>query len=530
MGERLDIYREKETVPGRGSRRFVLVNVEQSLNEEPYESTIQNRCWAHLGLACIHTTAKKAGCEVIQHDELIQGYVDLKKLITPDCVFGLSLVVTGIDRGIELAREAKKLGAKYVIAGNDAAIFRAKQLLSLPDKPIDAVFTSSELRPIRMFLKEIETKDLKDIKIPGVATELPLENRSNIAADMRKEKKSRIELIKSGKHTPDFFEIPEFDPEALEIAARNYRENFRSQHENPGRVRPALVHFAQGCTRTGEGEVCEYCTIADVGVVSLAKKAYLKKLLESYERQGINYVFNVTDSSFGMEHLLRDLEDLGAYFSEGLVMYARAHEIAKKPELIARWRALTGGRLVLNVGMDSGNERMLTNVNKASKSGSRLSENWKAVKAIKEYGAHGHFSVIFGVAGEDEKSCEETLKFIKDTSDYLGTQMSQFESDIFWFNFGSPASEVFTSYDAAKKYASLAGKTISREDWKREFFSYRDAVSVPRSVQDAWYRYFTKITREQADEYVEKAAAIMAQHATAARPRRFSFRHPDKRP
>lgn len=520
------VYRES---PQRG--HLVMVNAEGSINEQKEEDTIQNRCWAHLGLPTIAATAKKAGYKVVQHDELLQGYANLKELITPGCIFGLSLVVTGIDRGIELAREAKRLGAKYVIAGNDAAIFRAQQLLSLPDTPIDAVFTNSELRPIRTFLKEIQTKDLKDISIPGVAFAAPTENRSNVLAVMRteKEKRKQIALMKSEEQTPDFFEIPEFDPATLEIAARNYRINFERQHERPENVRPALVHFAQGCTRTGTGEVCEYCTIADVGVVSLAKKAYLRKLLEAYEKQGINYVFNVTDSSFGMEHLLRDLEDLGAYFSEGLVMYARAHEIAKKPELISRWQKLAGGRgVVFNVGMDSGSERMLRNVNKASKIGSRLAENWEAIKKIKQYGAHGHFSVIFGIPGEDRKTCEETMKFVREVSEYMGGQMSQFESDIFWLNFGSPASEVFTSFKKAQEYASRAGKRISKAEWRRDFYAHRNELSVPKSAQDAWYRYFTNISREDADAYVAEVNKIMKMHATAAPPRSFNFRPPTR--
>ena len=524
MGERLDIYKRKERLSAPQNRRFVLVNVEQSLNEEPYEKTIQNRCWYHLGIACVHTTARKAGYEVIDYDENLQGYVDLPSLVTPGCIVGFGATVTGIDRLIELAREAKRLGAKYVVVGNDGPIFRTEQLLLLSDTPIDAVSTTSELRPIRELLEAIKTKELKDINIPGVAIVPSKQNRSNVASVVNAEKVLRTKLKKEGRLAPDFFELPTFNEKTREIATRNYRATFVRQHENIENVHPALAHFAQGCTRTGEGEICEYCTIADVGVVALAQKSYLKKLLELYKTLGINYVFNVTDSSYGMVHLLKQLEELDAYFSEGLVMYARAYEIAKRPELIPRWRALTGGRVVFNVGMDSGSERMLRNVNKASKPGSRLKENWQAIRNIKEGQAHLHASVIFGIAGEDKESCEETLKFIEDTNTYLGTQLSQFESDVFWFNFGSPASEVFTNYAKARRYAALAGKTISRKLWERDFYAHRDAISIPSSVQDAWYRYFTNITFEQAKAYVAKAKAIMKRNPTAAPPREFNFR------
>lgn len=506
--------------------RFVLINVEQTLNEDPHADGPEYRAWAHLGGSTVAAVAEEAGYEVVFHDENLQGFADLEKLLTPGCIVGLSLVVTGIERGAEIARKAKAVGAT-VIAGNDAAIFRTKQILSLPESPIDAVFTTSELRPIREFLKQVETKEIHSMRIPGVAIRPPRKNRSNVAEVVREEKKLRAESRRAGQSRPDFFRVPVFDPEHLAISAQNYRAAFHKQHrDHAEHVRPALALFAQGCTRTGEGHICEYCTIADVGVISLADKAYLKKLIESYKAQGINYVFNVTDSSFGMVGLLDQLEELGAHFSEGMVLYARAYELAQPnaPELIKRWQGLTGnGGVVFNMGLDSGSERMLQNVNKASKPGSRLQENWQALRNIKMSNAKAHFSVMFGIPGEDKSTCEETLQFVKDGVDFLGDQVSQAEGDIFWLNFGSPAAKVFTSYAYAKKLAALAGKTISKEDWKRDFYRHRNELSVPESALESWYEHFTNITLAEAKEYRAKVKAYMDGHPTAARGREFAF-------
>lgn len=507
-------------------QRFILINVEQTLNEDPNADGPEYRAWAHLGGSTVAAVAEEAGYEVLFHDENLQGFVDLEKVITPGCIVGLSLVVTGIERGIELARRAKALGAT-VIAGNDAAIFRTKQLLSIPDSPVDAVFTTSELRPIRDFLHQFETRDITNIRIPGVAVRPPRKNRSNVAEVVRKEKKLRTESRKPGQSKLDFFRVPKFDPEHLAISARNYRDAFYKQHgERTEHVRPALALFAQGCTRTGEGHICEYCTIADVGVVEMADKAYLKKLLDEYKAKGINYVFNVTDSSFGMVKLLNQLEELNANFSEGMVLYARAYELARgnAPGLIKRWQGLTGnGRVVFNMGLDSGSERMLKNVNKASKPGSRLQENWQAVRNIKKAGAYAHMSVMFGIPGEDKATCEETLQFVKDAVNFLGNNVSQAEGDIFWLNFGSPAARVFTSYAHARKMAALAGKSISKEVWERDFHRHRNELSVPQSALEAWYQHFTNITYQDAVEYRAKVKEFMNDHPTAAPGREFAF-------
>lgn len=520
------LRRKVERKEGFQEQRFVLINVEQTLNEDPNADGPEYRAWVHLGGSTVARVAEEAGYEVVFHDENLQGFVDLEKIVTPGCVVGLSLVVTGIERGIELARRAKALGAT-VIAGNDAAIFRTKQLLSIPDSPVDAVFTTSELRPIRDFLNQFGTRDITNIRIPGVAVRPPRKNRSNVAEVVREERRLRTESRKAGKLKLDFFRVPKFDSEHLAISTKNYRAAFYKQHkERTENVRPALALFAQGCTRTGEGHICEYCTIADVGVVEMADKSYLKKLLDEYKAKGINYVFNVTDSSFGMVKLLSQLEELGAHFSEGMVLYARAYELAQPnaPALIKRWQGLTGnGRVVFNMGLDSGSERMLTNVNKASKPGSRLQENWQALKNIKEAGAYAHMSVMFGIPGEDKNSCEETFQFVKDAVNFLGEHVSQAEGDIFWLNFGSPAARVFTSYAQARKMASLAGKSISREAWERDFHRYRNELSVPQSALEAWYRHFTNITLQDAVEYRAKVKECMNSHPTAAPGREFSF-------
>jgi hypothetical protein len=149
----------------RQKRRFVLINVEQT---KDYDE--QYRVWPHLGLLAVGTAIEQEGWEVVLWDELVQGHAALENLIKPDDVVGLSLVASGIERGVEIAKIAKSLGAKYVIAGNDAAIFRANQLLKLSDHPIDAVFTSNSTNVVRRFFRELSSSNSLPVHIPEVAT------------------------------------------------------------------------------------------------------------------------------------------------------------------------------------------------------------------------------------------------------------------------------------------------------------------------------------------------------------------------
>ncbi len=501
-------------------RRLKLINVEQSINELR-AANIESRIWPHLGILYIGTVADEEGWEITLHDELVEGYVDLGRFVQPGDVVGLSLVVTGMERGIELARQAKRLGARYVIAGNDSAIFRTNQLLRLPDHPIDAVFTTNSLTAVRRFLREIESVELGAISIPGVAIVPSDVDRSNEQSVLKAEHTMRTQLRRKGEFNPqDVFIVPKltlYTGAYWQKVWGNYRTVFGHKHQNPSEVRNAIALFAQGCTRASSNEMCSYCTIAGASDVRMPSREYLAQVVEVYRSFGIDYVFNATDSALEMRAVARALKDVGAFFPEGLMIYGRAWGLAHHPQLIDEWISLTGGRLLVNVGMDSGDEGILSRgVIKTLCTGSRLEENRQAVRNIAASGAHLHFSLIFGSPGETRESCERSLEFFEWTRATLGTQLDQCETDLYWLNHGSPASRVFRDYAYAQQLASLAGKEISRDTWKQRFHRHRDTLVVPWECEEAWYECFTSITVEEAQRHNAYVSQAMAAHEGAA--------------
>lgn len=496
-------------------RRFVLINVEQTLWD--VEVGRQYRTWPHLGMLYVGTAAHEEGYDVVLWDELVQGYCDLEKLVQPGDVVGLGLVVTGVERGVELAKQAKILGASAVIAGNDSAIFRANEILSLPGHPIDAVFTSNSLASIRNFFRQFGKVELSRLQIPGVAVMSGGPARSNVQQVLMSELKNRKDLERqSAFDVEDVFIVPKLDlfpAEYWNAVWTNYRKVFGHKHRNSDDVRNGIALFAQGCTRTRGTDVCSYCTIAGVGDIRIPSEDYLRRTLEAYESFGIRMIFNTTDSAYEMRPLVERLQKVGASM-DALTIYGRAQGLATQPELLDSWLSLVSDRLLVNVGMDSGDDKILAQgvVKSSLGKGSRIKENYEAVRNIRKSGAHIHYSLIFGSPGETNDSCERSIEFLEWSIATLGPQLDLVETDLYWLNFGSPVSEVFTSYEKAKTLAAIAGKEISLEQWNHSFGKHASDLVVPASVEEAWYHYFTNIDIETAQVYNQRASEIMARH------------------
>jgi hypothetical protein len=510
----------------KNKRRFVLINVEQNTDcDEVY------RTWPHLGLLAIGTAAAEEGWEVVLWDEFIQGHANLRMLVQPGDVVGFSIVVSGMDRSIILAQQAKQLRASAVIAGNDAAIFRSKQLLALHETPIDAVFTSNSTNTVRTFFRAFPETALANLRIPEVVTSTaPGVLHSNDSTVLRLERAQRRALASAGETDPlDGFVIPRldlFDAVYWEKVWRAYRSQYGHKHTAPDSVRGATIHLAQGCTRTQGKKACSYCTIFGVGDIRVPSEEYLAALIARYDSFGINTYYNVTDSAYEMRQLATRLRTVG-FRPESLVIYGRAHGLAHQPDLLDIWLRLVDDRLLINCGMDSGDERMLTDgVQKASIGGSRLAENRQAIQNLRGSGAHLQYSLIFGSPGETTETCARSLDFVHWVADTLGPQCDVLECDIFWLNFGSPASRVFTDYSYSQQLAALAQKTLTYEEWYRDFGQHADALSIPRSAQEAWYHRFTRIDLDTALALVKEASTIMDRHPGRVKGRVYAFKRP----
>jgi len=509
----------------RKKRRVVIINPEENASSDP-----QYRIWPHLGVLTVGTVADEEDYEVVLWDELNQGHIDLESVICPGDIVGLSVVVSGLQRGIDLARRAKELGARYVIAGNDGVIFRAPQVLAIPDRPIDAVFTSNSTNAIRQFFRQVGgVSNIDELRIQDVATRTDLAPvRSNESSVMTAELKERKRARREGNFDPmDGFVVPKLDlfPDTYwEQLWGLYRSQFGHKHTISSGVRNALVHLAQGCTRTRGQDACTYCTIYGIGDLRLPNQGYLEQIMATYDAFGINTYFNVTDSALEMRALAKRIAQTGAK-PETMVIYGRAQGMAQHSEFIDAWMETASDRLLINCGMDSGDTRMLHKgiVKSSLIRGSMVDENRLAVKNVRAAGAHLHFSLIFGSPGETVESCERSIEFLRWAAETLGPQLDVAETDIYWLNFGSAAARVFYDYAYARTLAQMAGKDISWQEWQQAFARHANELVVPWESQVAWYTHFTQIDIDIAQDFNRRAFAYMDQHPYRVKARYYAF-------
>lgn len=500
--------------------RVVIINVEGCEN-----MPLSVRCHAHLGLLYIGTVARLLGHEVVLHDELVQGKCDITKLVRSGDIVGFSLVITGVERGVQLAYQAKLLGASAVVAGNDSAIFRCNQLLTLPGKPFDGVFTSNSTNSWGQFLIEFNGSNIRNLNIPEFKTRPGGIQHSNQNKQLTVELKGRKAQKATGEFDAmDGFVVPDFS-----LFPAEYWETCwaRAQqvygHKHPFNVRNSTILLAQGCTRTQGVDACIYCSINGVGDIRVPVREHLIRLLHAYYKFGINKFYNTTDSIGEMGPAITELEEIGATFPT-LTIYTRAQGIATNPRLLDRWLNMAG-QLELNIGIDSGDAGILANgIVKSSTNGlgSRLAENEQALLNIRDAGAFVHYSVIFGSPGESHESCKKTLDFVSRSLITLDKQINMVESDLYWVNHGAPCSKVFYSYEYAQKLAAMARKSITRHQWWKYFGSKRDTLVVPWATERAWYEFFTNISLEEAQEYNAKVLQIMEKHEGAIGGRAFN--------
>lgn len=467
--------------------------------EKMLEDSSHRATWPHLGILIVGSVIQQLGWDVALYDENVQGPIPLEKYVREGDIVGLSVVVTAADRSLALAKEAKGLGTSFVFMGNDQASARAKQILeTIPE--VDGVFRGDSLDSVRtVFQSILMTDSLLPERVSGFC-------------------RRRNGEIENPPPVP-FRDISEFPTPAFSLYPSEYWnlvwENHRRtngfEYADTAKIRGCNILLASGCPHGHDA--CSYCSIGEVEQLRWGNDEYYRTLLVAYQSFGINSFYNVCDDFAGFGAIIKKLFNLGIRFPH-LVCYARAWVGAHCRKNIEDLLSLVapGGHLKLNIGLDSGDDGVLKfGVNK----GNGVQENKAMVLLMKELGIWGHFSFIFGSPGETKETCQRTLDFIQWTFDTLGRLVANCESDIYWISHGAPCEKIFTNYEYALRLATIARKTIMKAEWEQEFFSKCDCISVPWSVQEAWYRYFTNIDIAYAEECNARVRRLAQEHHTA---------------
>jgi len=266
--------------------------------------------------------------------------------------------------------------------------------------------------------------------------------------------------------------------------------------------------LASGCVHARNA--CHYCAISHASQLRCGNERYVRKLIDAYKQFGVNSFYEICDDLLGFRSLICRLKAWSIKFPH-FTCYARASSANSWNIEELFGLVEPDGHLKFNIGLDSGDDMILRRgINK----GSGLNENIKIVRLMKEFGIWAHFSFIFGSPGETKTSCQRTLDFIQWVFDTMGQLIANIEADIWWVNYGAPCDKIFVDYNFACHYATMAGKQITYREWQNDFFAYRDSIVVPWEVQKNWYRWFTNIDINYAEECIAKVRQGAAQNNT----------------
>lgn len=195
-----------------------------------------------------------------------------------------------------------------------------------------------------------------------------------------------------------------FDYEELPMPAFDLLENFYRYYINNPSGKPfSIIYASKGCPYS-----CTYCTVAKT---KLRKKS-AEKVLEEIEY--LKRAFSIKTVSFFDETFTIDRERV-LDICKGI----------KERNLRIRWYCNTRADLLddkllrvmyesgcrgISLGIESGSQRILDNVNK----GVTVAQNKKAVEMVKKAGINVYCSFIIGLPGENKESFDETLRFLRE--------------------------------------------------------------------------------------------------------------------
>ena len=311
---------------------------------------------------------------------------EVKGAIDADLV-GISATALGYDNAIEVARVAKKKGAK-VILGGAAATPLARDILRYYDF-VDAVIRYDG-----------------EIAFSKYAAAAPLGSIENLVyRDNREIKENPIKL-------PCLDELPVPDRDLLDMEV--YFKNSKDPKYpicDPFE-RPMNIYSQKGCMwRSQEEGGCVFCSVPYYDLRLRKPKLVWDEISSLVEKYRADFIWDPSDNLVG------DKEWFKAFCAakpNGLkIHYTNYVDAENIDEEVAKLLAESGCVSVF-VGMESGDPKMLKSMNKRS----TLEDNMRAMELLQKYRIGVIAGIVAGVPGESKESLERTVEFLKRLSEF----------------------------------------------------------------------------------------------------------------
>ena len=342
-----------------------------------------------LGILSIGTYIKKnnPGVEVeILDGNNVLSLDEVKSKIDADLV-GISATAVGYDHAIEVAKVAKKRGAR-VILGGTAATPLANEILRHYDF-VDAVIRyDGELA----FSKYVATAPLGSIE-------------NLVYRDNHEIKANPIKL-------PCLDELPVPDRDLLDM------EVYFGNSKDPEYpicdpfYRPMNIYSQKGCMWRSQAEGgCVFCSVPYYGLRLRKPKLVWDEISSLVQNYQADFIWDPSDNLVG------DKEWFKAFCAakpSGLKIHYTNYVDAENIDEETVKLLAESGCVSVFVGMESGDPEMLKSMNKRA----TLEDNMRAMELLQKYRIGVVAGVVVGVQGETKESLERTVEFLKKLSEF----------------------------------------------------------------------------------------------------------------
>lgn len=339
--------------------------------------------------------------------ELIDGEVTPQDKITEDLnsdFVGISVTGANYHNALEIAREAKRKGAKVILGGSHATV-KHRQILQ-NQREIDAVVRGDGEIALYEFLEASITGEYDLLQNIKNLSYRDVDGLIRVNPTLRKCEEA------------DLNEIPAPDYSLLEDLLEQYSQNFQNHsYRKEGYSRFVSLESQKGCAKTERNSEkkgrCSFCARIDKGLRRLNPEEFWKRVRQLYDPDGKTMIWDVSDSFSGavseQDDWLKQVADNKPADLEGKVgfkIFGRADEMDEKSVQYLKQI----GIYEVFIGVESGDQRKLDAINK----GSTLEDNLQAVENLKKYGIQTYVSLVYALPDEDSESLERTYQHTKE--------------------------------------------------------------------------------------------------------------------
>jgi anaerobic magnesium-protoporphyrin IX monomethyl ester cyclase len=412
-----------------------------------------------LGILSVGTYIKRynSGVEV----EILDGnnvltLGEVKSRIDADLV-GISTTAGGYDNAIEVAKVAKRRGARVVLGGA-AATPLAREILRYYDF-VDAVIRYDG-----------------EIAFSKYVAAAPLDSIENLVyRDNQEIKENPIRL-------PGLDELPMPDRDLLDM------EVYFKNSKDPAYPicepfkRPVNIYSQKGCMwRSQEEGGCVFCSIPYYNLRLRNPRLVWDEISSLVNKYQADFIWDPSDNLIG------DREWFKAFCAakpEGLhIPYTNYVDAEDIDEEVVRLLAESGCVSVF-VGMESGDPEMLASMNKKA----TLEDNLRAMELLQKYRIGVVAGVVVGGPGESQASLGRTVEFLKRL-----TEFDNFDR----FEWGS-----LMPFPGSKANRMLREHTDLLEKYKD--FGNKDYMFQLACMIEDWYRYYCEVGFDEVLELQDR--------------------------